>query len=345
MFRALIADDLSGAADSSAGLQQAVRVTFWPAPAWDSGLGPEVIQVHDTESRPSSPRDAAQRVAAACRSLPWPSLYKKIDSTLRGNPGAEIAAALRSTGYRMAVVAPSLPGEGRTVVGGVLMVHGRPVTITPFATDPRTPVRADRVADVLRETTGLEVVEAAVADLGVCSAPIAVVDATTADDLRSIAASLTEEMLPVGSAGLARAIAGIDGAEGRRVPPPRCDLVIVLVGSGHPAAAAQAAAVNESARVIVRMGTSLEALTADLADLISGFPAAIVATGGETALAACRALQATALWPQGELVPGVAWSRLEGVDGVILASKAGGFGSPTVLRDVVRRLLGTEADG
>jgi uncharacterized protein YgbK (DUF1537 family) len=141
MFRGLVADDLSGAADSSAGLARPVRVTFWPAPAWDADLDPQVVQVHDTESRSLSPAQAAERVVSACSLLPWPHLYKKIDSTLRGNPGAEIAAALHSTGYRMAVVVPSLPDQGRTVAGGILRVHGDLVTRTAFGNDPRTPVR------------------------------------------------------------------------------------------------------------------------------------------------------------------------------------------------------------
>ena len=345
MFRGLLADDLSGAADSSTALGRPVRITFWPAPPWDADLDPRVIQVHDTESRSLQPRQAAERVASACGRLPWPSLYKKVDSTLRGNPGAEIAAVLQSTGYRMAVVAPALPGQGRTVAGGILKVHGEPVTQTAFGTDPRAPVRHDRVADLLRATTPLQVVEMAVADLMNCSAPIAVIDATTAEDLHAIAACLTEEMLPVGSAGLARAISALRAAVTTPVPVPRCQAVVILVGSGHPAAAAQAAKIGNSDRVILRMGSSLEALTADLGGLIGHGLTAVVATGGETALAACRVLGATALWPQGELAPGVPWSLPEGVEGVLLVSKAGGFGSATVLRDVVKRLLGNETDG
>lgn len=69
-------------------------------------------------------------------------------------------------------------------------------------------------------------------------------------------------------------------------------------------------------------------------------PIAVVATGGDTALALCNELDVSSIWPEGELFPGVPWSIVEGEQGKLtLISKAGGFGSPTVLRDAVRKLI------
>lgn len=343
MFRSVLADDLSGAADSSALLGRRVRISLWPAAAWDPNLDSDIIQVHDTESRSLTAAEAALRVAAACGLLPWPGLYKKIDSTLRGNPGAEIAAALKATGTRTAVVAPSLPGQGRTVAGGILMVDGKRITKTSFAHDARTPVRHDRVADLLRSTADLQVVEIDARGLDACTAQVAVVDAASDADLDAIAAQLSADMLPVGSAGLARAIAGRGPGRGGALPTFRS--VVVLAGSGHPLVSAQVAAITRSGRVAIRMNSSLQALTDGLLDLLHERPVAVVATGGETALAVCRALGVEALWPQGEVAAGIPWSLLEGVEGVTLVTKAGGFGSATTLRDMVGCLLGTEADG
>jgi uncharacterized protein YgbK (DUF1537 family) len=65
-----------------------------------------------------------------------------------------------------------------------------------------------------------------------------------------------------------------------------------------------------------------------------------VCTGGATALALAHALEAVALWPEGEVSPGVPWSWMEGVRSrVLLVTKAGGFGGPTALLDAVRFLV------
>ena len=345
VLRALIADDLTGAADAGAGFGRPVRLTIAPDPAWDPGLAESVLQVHDTESRHLTPSEAGDRVAAAHLRAPVGRLYQKVDSTLRGNPGAEIEGALRSGRHRLAVVAPAFPAHGRTVLGGVLRVDRVAVSQSAFGSDPRSPVLHDSVLDLLRATTDLEVVRATIEDLQRCRAAIAVVDAVTDDDLRRIAAAITDDMLPVGSAGLARALGemarpGLAGDE-----PPPCHSVRVLVGSSHPVALCQAALVGGSDRVALRVNSNLTALTANLAADLGRRPLAVIATGGETALAVCRELGATALWPQGELEPGIPWSLLEGVEGVILVTKAGGFGPPTTLQVLVERLLGRPVDG
>src|SRR5439155_24977439 len=61
-------------------------------------------------------------------------VYKKIDSVLRGHPGAELAGVLDVYGGR-ALVAPAFPAQGRTTRHGVQLVHGAPVE--PFGGDVR----------------------------------------------------------------------------------------------------------------------------------------------------------------------------------------------------------------
>jgi len=48
------------------------------------------------------------------------TLFKKVDSLMRGNPVEELEAALEASGRRIALAAPSFPRMGRTVDGGVL---------------------------------------------------------------------------------------------------------------------------------------------------------------------------------------------------------------------------------
>jgi uncharacterized protein YgbK (DUF1537 family) len=66
----------------------------------------------------------------------------------------------------------------------------------------------------------------------------------------------------------------------------------------------------------------------------------LVLTGGETALAVCRALGATAIDIQGELESGIPWGRLIGgaAPGLQVITKAGGFGRPDSLLHVVDTL-------
>ncbi|MDQ0189038.1 four-carbon acid sugar kinase family protein [Alicyclobacillus cycloheptanicus] len=69
-----------------------------------------------------------------------------------------------------------------------------------------------------------------------------------------------------------------------------------------------------------------------------------VATGGDTALALCQAMSAHAIWPLGEVMPGVPWSTIETERGHIpLVTKAGGFGEEDALRNAAEFLLGKHA--
>src|SRR5918993_1204266 len=153
MLIAIIADDLTGAADSGvqlarAGYRTAVVFQGSSLPAED---GLDAVSV-DTDSRPLPAGFAAERVVEAAHAVRDSRVvYKKLDSTLRGPVAAEIAAALEATGREAAVVAPALPAAGRTTVGGVQMVHGTPVHETEFANDPKTPVNEGHLPTLLAD--------------------------------------------------------------------------------------------------------------------------------------------------------------------------------------------------
>ena len=104
---------------------------------------PSVLPVINTQSRGMPPEEASARFRALCRDVSaagrtvW---FKKIDSTLRGNVGAELAALHEALAPCVIVCTPALPEQGRTVRGGALLVAGEPVMATPTATrfPPRT---------------------------------------------------------------------------------------------------------------------------------------------------------------------------------------------------------------
>ena len=86
-------------------------------------------------------------------------------------------------------------------------------------------------------------------------------------------------------------------------------------------------------------GELAAALGREVRDRLGGPLTAVLATGGDAALAVCRALDITSLRPRAELLPGVVWSET-GRKGISLATKAGGFGDPRLLLDAALKLLG-----
>ena len=151
---AIVADDLTGAMDAGAQLLAAGPVTVEVSPgaaAAPSAAGAAAL-VLNTQSRGGGAAAAAGRVRAACARLRqagrtvW---FKKLDSTLRGNVGAELAAIHAALAPGTIVCAPALPAQGRTVVAGELRVQGRPLRDTPYRDELAAGTGPDRGAAVL----------------------------------------------------------------------------------------------------------------------------------------------------------------------------------------------------
>ncbi|WP_246102367.1 four-carbon acid sugar kinase family protein [Streptomyces piniterrae] len=163
------------------------------------------VLVVNTASRHWAPSRAYAAVKAVVETAgEVPLVVKRVDTTLRGNPGREIdavvdALTVRAPSARVRVLAvPAFPDAGRTTVGGLHLVDSVPLTRTAVARDPFDPVRHSRVADVLgtqtRRSTAeltLDVVErgpdAVAAALSESRAAIVVCDATENAHLRTVA--------------------------------------------------------------------------------------------------------------------------------------------------------------
>ncbi|WP_326616243.1 four-carbon acid sugar kinase family protein [Streptomyces decoyicus] len=163
------------------------------------------VLVINTASRHWSPARAHAAVRAAAEAAgDAPLIVKRVDTTLRGNPGSELDAvvdvlAAREPAARIRTLAvPAFPDAGRSTVGGLHLVDGVPLTRTAVARDPFDPVRHSRVAAVLgaqsRRSTGelaLDVVErgpdAVAAALRASPAETVVCDATENAHLRTVA--------------------------------------------------------------------------------------------------------------------------------------------------------------
>jgi uncharacterized protein YgbK (DUF1537 family) len=146
----IIADDLTGAMDSSgylAGLGLSVVVYLYRHTRTTA-----TVSVISTDSRKDAPSVAEEKIERMSQGLRGQIVFKKVDSTLRGNIGTELTALMETLGYEKAVLAPAFPEVGRTVVNGVLLVQGKPVAETDFARDPITPVSESNILSLLKST-------------------------------------------------------------------------------------------------------------------------------------------------------------------------------------------------
>jgi len=333
----IIADDLTGAADAAApfarsGLSATVCLQPGPPPA-----GVAVVSVV-TDSRRCPAATSAATVARAVAHFPERAgavCFKKIDSLLRGSVGAETAAALRAWGIAHAVVAPALPALGRTTVGGVQLVHGRPVSPSPDRRETAP------TADLHKMMHGL---------------PCTVYDAGTDADLDAVVERhWGTEVLWVGSAGLAAAIARrIGGCADVPALRPRADAVLIVSGSRTQVTSGQIAvlgapdcgqdpqrarrALTQGGVAVLRAGTVAEwgALVEAAAQVAAD---CAILTGGDTALAVLKRQGVRRLDLLGEPWPGTSLGR-DPASGRMVLTKSGSFGDDAALRAIVGWLRG-----
>src|SRR5580700_2056876 len=113
-----LADDLTGALETGA------KFAAHGIEALVAEAGPCRVLVVNTETRHLSPGEAAGRIVRAAAANPSRLIYKKTDSTLRGNIGAELGALLEVRRDSPLLYVPAYPEMGRVVKQGHLYVHG-----------------------------------------------------------------------------------------------------------------------------------------------------------------------------------------------------------------------------
>lgn len=307
----------------------------------------------------------------------FPLVVKKVDSTLRGNVIAE-TASLRAAAQRPLVLGtPAFPAQGRVVQDGRVIVHGIPLADTTFARDALSPALVDPIHETYARHTGEPGVACVSARLDACPAVgLCMVDARTDDDLDRVARHALGRpagLLLFGSAGLTSALARcLPVPDGRAEPPAVLGRIVYVIGSRAQASRDQAAAlINDGARLVEAVNGRLhkEPVLAPGADVVlmavpdkngnegdaqavatmlarhairlagPGNAQAVVATGGDTALAFLRTSGNAVLTVGGELMPGIAYARfMMGSRPVWLVTKAGGFGDAAALRTIGQRL-------
>jgi D-threonate/D-erythronate kinase len=235
----VIADDLTGAADCAAssaarGCRAAVLLHS-PDQESEAGWPDTDILSIDANTRCQPAEQSSEimaRLVHLCDSQqtdnPGYVLFKKIDSTLRGNVAAELSALLQArrsgkpANAKLSVLlAPALPAQGRTTVGGRIVVYGVPLEETDIwnaeVRAPQSDIRklitdsglscGSIEIDIVRSSsTCLRRAIAQTAEL----TDVVVCDAETDEDLGAIASASTGQpaiTALAGSAGLAFQIA------------------------------------------------------------------------------------------------------------------------------------------
>jgi uncharacterized protein YgbK (DUF1537 family) len=331
----ILADDLSGAADCAASFTGAMG----PISLLLRGDGRGEVQFAlDADTRALDPSCAAKRwqelgiASAADRES---MVFKKIDSTLRGNIAPELRALLDEMPHvSMVVVAPAFPEQGRTVVNGRLYVRGE-----------ETSMSLAGIGDVIR---------------GAADRPRSLVlgDATEQSDLEGLVEGMggaDATTLWVGSSGLARALAGTPPAkiEAATLEKP----MLIVVGSFSPVARRQVEAfAHGNASSVVAPAKARQAMAAQGVALVhlpfeaspqasrekiaalagsvrdaAAACATLVMTGGDTARAMLDVLGVEELFIEGELEPGIAVSAPVEPHGFRAVLKAGAFGDDETL--------------
>lgn len=239
----ILADDFTGALDTGvhfAARGAATRVVTDPAFEF-SRTDPSVqVLVLDAETRHLTPENAGDVIRqAVSRALTAgiPYIYKKTDSALRGNVGAELAAVLEAADADQIPFIPAFPKTGRTTKNGIHLIGGTPVAESVFGQDPFEPVRHSRVADILKEQTSLPIVERKPGNTGSTQPGIQVFDASTDDDLLRIGWQLGPNgvRLSAGCAGFAEVLASLLALSGPKPQPPLLRApFFVVCGSVNP---------------------------------------------------------------------------------------------------------------
>ena len=151
----IIADDFTGALDTGVQFAVSGAATLVETErdidycAVEPGIK---VLVMDAETRHLDAKEAYRIVARAvadARRAGVPYIYKKTDSALRGNIGAELKALYDiSEGKRVHFI-PALPKMNRITKNGIHYIEGVPVGESIFGKDPFEPVLASSVKEII----------------------------------------------------------------------------------------------------------------------------------------------------------------------------------------------------
>ncbi|CAG5016986.1 hypothetical protein DYBT9275_05677 [Dyadobacter sp. CECT 9275] len=149
---AVIADDFTGAAEiGGVGIRHGFSVVI--ETKVDKNISADILIIAtDTRSQtPEKAADVTQKITSELLALHPDFIYKKIDSILRGNVGAELTAQLITSGKQKAMLVPANPQLNRTIRDGIYYYNGIPLNEFSFTNGTSNARTSSRVLDLLGE--------------------------------------------------------------------------------------------------------------------------------------------------------------------------------------------------
>jgi len=159
----IIADDLTGAIEAGVLLaKQHIPARVIHEPGFQNAelpIGEVAVLVYNTESRHISAEEAAERVRYILKNAKEAGIkrfFKKTDSTMRGNIGAELEAFFNESGQQTIPFIPAHPRLKRFTRNGFHFVGETLLHETEFGDDPLEPVRSSYIPDLLGFQTKID---------------------------------------------------------------------------------------------------------------------------------------------------------------------------------------------
>ena len=221
----VVADDFTGASDTGVQFSKRnlISTVIINTEQISKSLNDCDVLIVDTESRFDDKENAYRKsfeTGAILKKENIKHVYKKLDSTFRGNIGAEIAGLMDSMEFQFAIVAPAFPSNKRITKNGMVYIKGKLLADTEISNDPRTPVKESFVPKIISQQTdkktefidfnevkaGKQNLIQKVQSLINSNIQIIVIDAQDDGDLdliASVTAPMKERILFVGSPGFA----------------------------------------------------------------------------------------------------------------------------------------------
>ena len=222
----IIADDLTGANDTGVQFTKKgynTRVSIFNKQS--TIIIPDNLDVFvvDTETRELKSKIAREKLRNILKKLNINEndmIYKKVDSTLRGNIGAELEEIMIILNRDICIFSPSYPSYQRITIGGYLVVDQKPLSLSEYSCDNSTQVENSFIPFLLKKQTdfpvgqidlkdvakGQKTILSKINELYQKGNKIIVIDSTNEEHLKYIFASSLKfdgSVLFSGSAGLA----------------------------------------------------------------------------------------------------------------------------------------------
>ncbi|MBQ7582792.1 MAG: four-carbon acid sugar kinase family protein [Lachnospiraceae bacterium] len=246
----IIADDFTGALDTGVKFSEAGARTKVMT-QWDDNFTEDdaEVLVLCVPTRHDNPLDAYRKVRKVVELADGKvgTIFKKTDSALRGNVGAELTAVLEGSHANNLYFIPALPSMNRFTSGGVHYIDGISVSDSVFGKDPFEPVTESFIPELMRKQCSTEI-KSIWAEDAIKSTPsfdkntILVYDCESLDEMKAEVDTLCANGVPAllaGCSGLAQVLAAHMGFENNVEAPKKAGTLVVVCGSVNPISKAQ----------------------------------------------------------------------------------------------------------